>query len=155
MSVARPSVDLPHFAFATGIVVWSAWFCWDAWRTSVDVENMILIVPIAVVAVILYLFVAVSCFRVSSTTRREPLAAGMGIRIACSMALLAAFVVAGPLIGFDVACFLYLLAMMVFLGERRILVLLLAPLLFCVAAIYCFSELLSTPLPLLFSRGEG
>jgi hypothetical protein len=155
MSATRTSVDLPHFAFATGIVAWSAWFCWDAWRASPDIENLILIVPVGVVAVVLYLFVAVGCFRGAGTAGREPLGSGMAVRIAGSMGLLVAFVVAGPSIGFDFACVLYLFAMMVFLGERRILVLLLAPLLFCVAAIYCFNALLSTPLPLLFSRGEG
>ena len=40
-------------------------------------------------------------------------------------------------------------------GDRcRILVLLLVPLLFCVAVIYCFSTLLATPLPLFFLGGN-
>lgn len=71
------------------------------------------------------------------------------------MALLAAYAAGGPLIGFDVATFAYLLAMLLFLGERRIVVLVLVPGLFCAIAIYCFGTLLATPLPLLFFSGDG
>jgi hypothetical protein len=170
MSAARPiielagrkiAVDVPHLAFATGIAAWIAWFCWDAWRSSPNIENLILIVPGSAAAVILYLFVAAGCFRaaddaaVQEISPRKPLAIGVGVKVAGSMALLAALVVTGPLIGFDVASFVYMLAMMAFLGERRIAVLLLGPLLFCVAVIYCFNKLLATPLPLFFFSGQA
>ena len=156
----RIAVDLPHLAFVTGIGGWCAWFCRDAWRSNAGVENLILILPVSGAAVMLYLFIAAGCFRAvddaaGSRHAREPLARGIGIRIAGSMALLAAFVVTGPWIGFDVATFLYLLATLLFLGERRIIVLLLVPLVFCVAAIYCFNNLLQTPLPLLFVPGNA
>jgi len=153
------TVDLPHLAFATAIAAWSTWFCWDSWHASPDIENLILIVPGTVAAVILYGFVAAGCFRLANGARtqemspREPLVAGLGVKIAGSMALLAAFAFAGPLIGFDVASFVYMLAMMAFLGERRITVLLLVSLVFCVAVIYSFNVFLATPLPLFFFSG--
>ena len=163
MSAARPvihlagrkiAVDVPHLALASGIAGWCAWFCWDAWRSSADVENLIMIVPVSAAAVIFYLFTLPGCFQLVETLDREkprkPLSAGVGLKITGSMALLAGFVVAGPLVGFDIASFFYMLAMMAFLGERRILMLLLVPLLFCGIAIYCFNNLLSTPLPLFF-----
>ena len=155
------AVDVPHLVFVTCIAAWSAWFCWDSWRSSPDIENLILIVPVSAGAVLLYLFIAAGCFRFTGdaadqeTPLRESLARGLGVKIAGSMALLAAFVITGPLIGFDIASFVYIFAMLAFLGERRILVLLLAPLLFCAAAIYCFNELLATPLPLYFFPGYG
>jgi hypothetical protein len=184
MSAARPiiefagrkiAVDVPHLVFATSIAGWCAWFCRDAWRSNSGVENLILIVPAAAVAVILYLFVAAGCFRAEpggattapssrgsvgsgrqegASSEREPLAGGIGIKVAGSMALLAGFVVTGPLIGFDIASFLYMLGMLFFLGERRIVVLLAVPVIFCAAAIYCFNNLLSTPLPLYFFSGN-
>jgi len=170
MSVARPMiefggrkivVDLPHLAFATGIAGWSAWFCRDAWLSGPDIENLILIVPASAMAVALYIFVAAGCFHVAGKT--EKLAAtpqhvpakGTGFKVAGTMVLLAGFVIAGPLIGFDVASFAYIFAMLVLLGERRIIVLLLVPLLFCVAAIYCFNTILATPLPLYFFSGDA
>jgi putative tricarboxylic transport membrane protein len=152
------AVDISHLTFATGLAAWITWFCWDAWHASPAVENLILIMPVSAVAVVLYLFVVVDCFKYVAeadelhASRREPLASGVAAKVAGSMALLGAYVVAGPLIGFDVASFAYMLAMMCFLGERRILVLLLVPLLFCVAVIYCFNTLLSTPLPLFFGE---
>lgn len=170
MSVIRPvihlvgrniAVDLPHLAFVTGIGAWSAWFCCDAWRSNAGIENLIMIVPVSAVAIVLYLFVAAGCFHIvddadaSRNAPRKALTSGIGIRIAGSMALLAAYVVAGPWLGFDVATFLYLLVMMAFLGERRIVVLLLVPLVFCVVVIYCFNYLLATPLPLFFVPGNA
>ncbi len=143
------SVDLPHLILATGIAGWCAWLCWDAWRSSPDVENLIMIVPVSASAVIFYLFILADCFRRADQKRRA-LARGVGLKIAGSMALLAGFVITGPLIGFDVASFVYMFSMMAFLGERRILMLLLVPLLFCGVAIYCFNNLLATPLPLFF-----
>lgn len=161
MSAAHPtfelrgrtvSIDLPHLAFATAIAGWAAWFCWDAWHSGADVENLILILPASAAALVLYGFVVASCCRVVENAEplRPPLAKGVGVKVAGSMALLAGLVVAGPLVGFDVACFVYIAAMLAFLGERRIVILVLVPLIFCLIAIYGFSKILATPLPLFF-----
>jgi hypothetical protein len=150
------AVDLPHLSFATAIVAWCIWYGFDAWYAQRTVTNLILIVPATIGMVIVYLVVAVGCFHIFApsepppATDRKPLEPGMGVKIAGTMALLAAFVIAAPTIGFDVACFLYVEGMLLFLGERRIIVLILVPLLFCALAIYCFSQLLNTPLPLFF-----
>jgi len=153
--------DLPHLAFATAIAAWCIWFCQDAWRAQRDVENLILILPASLLAAILYVCVAAGCIRIVSAPEhdaaspRHPLRPGMATKIAGTMALLAAYVIAAPLIGFDVVSFVYILAMLLFLGERRILVLLLVPTLFCAIAIYCFDTILATPLPLLFFAGDA
>ena len=154
-------IDLPHLAFATAIAGWCIWFCQDAWRAQRDVENLIMILPASVLAVILYVFVAAGCVRIvggpghDEASPRKPLSPGMAGKIAGTMALLSAYVIAAPLIGFDVVSFAYILAMLWFLGERRILVLLLVPALFCAIAIYCFDTILATPLPLLFFAGDA
>ena len=59
-----------------------------------------------------------------------------------------------PQIGFDIASYLYVLAMLLFLGERRIIVLLLLPAAFAAVVIFGFGTLLDTPLPLLLI-GDG
>jgi hypothetical protein len=153
-------VDVAHLAFATAIAAWCVWFCYDAWSAQRDVENLILIVPASAAAVALYAVVAAGCFRLTRRPEapavvRRPLERGPAVKIAGTMALLAAYTVTGPLIGFDVATFAYILAMLLFLGERRILVLLLVPALFCAIAIYCFGTLLATPLPLLFFGSDA
>ena len=154
----RVGVDLPHLLFATGIMAWIAWFCRDAWKSDNAVENLILIVPASAIALILYLVVLAGCFvpiKTDAAEARAPLAAALVWKIAGSMALLGAFAVAGPLIGFDVVSFVYILAMLLLLGERRIWVLVLAPLIFSALAIYCFGTLLATPLPMLLFGEAG
>ena len=127
------AVDVPHLIFATLLAGWTAWYCWDASSASATVENLILILPISVAAVVLYFFVAAGCFhRVAAagephTFGHKALAGGMVVKVVGSMALLAGFVTAGPRIGFDITSFAYVLGMMAFLGERRIWVLLLVP----------------------------
>jgi hypothetical protein len=154
---SRIAVDLPHLAFVSAITGWCAWFCRDAWLSQADVENLIMIVPAAAAAVILYVFVAAGCFKVVGPAHdletRRPLQRGVGVKIAGTMALLAALVVAGPLIGFDIAAFVYILATLLLLGERRIMVLLLVPALFCIVVVYCFNTILPIPLPLFFLAG--
>jgi Tripartite tricarboxylate transporter TctB family len=156
----RIAVDAPHLAFATAIAAWSVWYCRDAWLAQDNVVNLIFIVPGTIAAVLVYVLVAAGCFRVvgpsgEAPPERQPLAPGMGFKIAGTMVLLAIFVFAAPEIGYDVASFLYVLAMLLFLGERRKLVLLLVPLVFCALAIYCFNTVLATPLPLLLIPSDS
>src|SRR5258708_2079621 len=131
---SKIAVDVPHLAFVTAIVAWCLWFFRDTWLAQADVENLILIAPASIAAGLLYLFVAAGCFRIVGHTddfeARRPLGSGAGVKIAGTMALLAALVIAGPLVGFDVASFVYILATLLLLGERRIIVLLLVPALF-------------------------
>jgi hypothetical protein len=157
LGASKIAVDVPHLAFVTAITAWCVWFCRDAWLAQAEVENLIMIVPAALAAGILYVFVAAGCFRVAGAvdnleTRRR-LDSGVGVKIAGAMALLAALVIAGPLIGFDIASFVYILATLLLLGERRIVVLLLVPALFCIVVVYCFDTILPIPLPLLFVPG--
>jgi hypothetical protein len=146
--------DLPHLLFASAIAGWCAWFGYDAWLAQRGVENLILIVPGAVAAISLYAVIAVQCVRaVDAPAPASPGRHGGG-KVVGTMALLAAYAVAGPTIGFDISSFVYILAMLLFLGERRILVLLLVPALFCAVVISLFGIVLATPLPLLLFPGE-
>lgn len=160
LSDRKIAVDVPHLAFATAIAGWIVWYCWDAWHANAAVENLILILPASVIAVVLYLFVVLgSIKRAKQPVKKAPspvesASQKTAMKIAGSMVALAGFVIAAPFIGFDVASFAYILIMMVFLGERRIAVLLIFPLLFSVVVIYSFGTLLSTPLPVLILRGQ-
>ena len=162
MAASRPTVrfggrtvvlDLPHLLFASAIAGWCGWFGYDAWLAQRSVENLILIVPAAAATILLYLVIAVQCVRVVDAPA-TPSARRAGGKVAGTMALLAAYAIAGPTIGFDVSSFAYILAMLVFLGERRIVVLLLVPALFCALVIGLFGIVLDTPLPLLLFPGE-
>lgn len=125
------------------------------------VANLIMIVPSTVGGIILYVFVAVGCFHSLNLRQpevlceRSPLERGKGLKIAGTMAMLFGFVIVSPTVGFDVACLLYVGGMLIFLGERRPLPLILIPVIFCAIAIYCFSQILYTPLPLFFFGGDN
>lgn len=155
------AVDIPQVAFATCIAGWAAWYCWDAWHASAEVENLIMILPVSIIAIVLYFFVlSGSIKRVkkdeeAATAPNETVSRKTAIKIFGSMVLLGGFVIAGPYIGFDVASFLYMLLMMAFLGERRPVALVVISVLFSIVVIYCFSTLLATPLPVLIFRGQG
>jgi hypothetical protein len=149
------AVDLPHLALATVIAGWCAWLCFDAWRSRPGVENLILIAPASLAAVVLYVVVAAGCVRKlpageDAGSPRAKIASAVMTKVVGSMTLLTVCVVASPLIGFDLGVFAFLVAMLLLLGERRLLVLLLFPALFCAVAIYCFAAILDTPLPLFF-----
>lgn len=160
-AVGKFAVDIPNIVFATALAGWVAWYCWDAWHANAAMENVILILPVSALGILLYFFVVAGCIKRISmdekrcASSREPMSRGMAIKIVGSMAMLAALVLAGPMIGFDIASFVYMLGMMAFLGERRILVLLFFPLIFSIVVIYCFGTLLSTPLPVLILRGQN
>jgi hypothetical protein len=148
------AVDLPHLAFASAIAGWVAWYCCDAALAQASVSNLIMILPASLAALALYLTIAVGCFRVVGPAEppeplRKPLALGLAAKIAAAMALLVAYAVSAPWIGFDVASFTYVFATLVLLGERRPLALVLIPGLFCVSVIYVFGTVMATPLPLL------
>ena len=57
---SKIAVDVPS-RFRRRDRGWCAWFCRDAWLSQADVENLIMIVPAAVAAGILYVFVAAGC----------------------------------------------------------------------------------------------
>jgi hypothetical protein len=149
--IQKRKVDWPVLAFATALAGWAAWFGWDAWRAAADVENLILILPAVVAALLIYLVVAARCFHpVESSAERRPIDRKTAVRILGSMALLAGLVTIGPLTGFDLAAFGYMLAMLLLLGERRPLVLLAAPVLFTALIVFGFNKILATPLPMVF-----
>jgi hypothetical protein len=152
------AVDLPHLIFVTAMAGWCAWYWSDAYRASDDIENLSLIEPTAILALALYIFVLrdiISVRRVAAVQEpklspRKNIERSFLHRLLGTMALLAMYVGASLYVGFDITSFLYILLTLLFLGERRPLVLLLTPLIFCAVAIYCFNTILATPLPLTF-----
>jgi hypothetical protein len=115
------------------IIAFAVWLTLDARRASPDLENLVLIVPAAV------LTVGTACWlAVGATLRQEPAstAAAPSSRFAVKVAgllLLLVLLVAGlEVVGFDVASFLFLLGGAWLLGERRLL-----PLILFAAAFTC------------------
>jgi hypothetical protein len=154
------AVDVPHVVFVSAVVGFCAWYLLDARGASTNVQNLLLIEPISILVFVLYVFIlrdAITIERpagplLAMPAPREPLTPRFRQRIFGSMALLGLYVLTMAEIGFDLATFLYVLATLFLLGERRIAVLLPVPLLFCALAIYAFGTILSLPVPLLVDR---
>jgi len=105
------------------IAAFAVWLADDAVRRSPTLENLVMIVPAAILVVALAVGLAVAALRArDGGADRVP--ASFMLK-ACVLLLLLVGLVAGfETIGFDTASFLFLLAAPVLLGERRVLPLL-------------------------------
>jgi putative tricarboxylic transport membrane protein len=153
----RVVFDLPHAALVTAIAGWCLWYLFDARAASTNIQNLILIQPLAILVAILWVAILRETVRFEPTKRlpdsaapqREPLDRTTAFKVFGSMALLGLYVASMTTIGFDVATFVYVLASLLLLGERRLAVLAPVPLLFTTIVVVAFDQLLARPLPLL------
>jgi hypothetical protein len=154
----RVSVDVPHLLLVAAAAGWCGWFWFDSYAAAADIENLSLIEPTAIAALLLCAAILRDCIQIRRAEEpsgpprlsRPPLEPTFRARLLGTMALLALYVAISPFSGFDIATFAYILATLFFLGERRVWVLVLTPAIVCVVAIYAFNTILATPLPLFF-----
>ncbi len=146
----KSRADLPHALFLCAIGGWTLWYLLDARAASSDIQNLGLIAPVALAVIVLC---GIALIETGHAEPRAKLPWPAAKRILGTMSLLGAYVLTMDRIGFDVATWLYVLANLIFLGERRIWMLAAAPLGFTALVIYAFSAVLRTPLPLLFGGG--
>lgn len=149
------AVDVPHLLFLTGLVGFCAWYFLDAYTASDTLENLLLIEPAVIAAVILYFVILRDVIRVvpesgAVTTGRQPLSPLVLTRIFGGMGLLIAYVALMGVIGFDVATVLYVAATLALLGERRPVMLVVLPLVFGLLVVYGFRQMVTVPVPTLY-----
>jgi hypothetical protein len=121
----RPST-LEHLGFVLVLGLFVGWYLWTSVAASATFENLLLVGPVGVVGLVLVAIVIVQTVVQKNTT---PAAAGaipdrMPVgrtrdAIAVIIAFLA-FVATTSIVGFDLATFLFMAAVMWYLGERRI-----------------------------------
>ena len=159
----RLHVEWGHLAFVLFMAAFCAWFWLDARAASTNVQNLLVIQPAAIFALLLCAAIAIRLVKIeridtagSNPEKPAPAASVLralwragelrGILIA---ALLGAYVFGVLLAGFDLATFLFLAAGMFLLGERRPLFLGGFSALFALALSYGFKVMLSVPVPTL------
>jgi hypothetical protein len=153
----RITFDLPHALLVTAIAGWCLWYFLDACTASVNIQNLVLIQPLAILVAILWIVILRETIHVELAAQapgpppahRERLDGPNALKVFGSMALLGLYVAAMSAIGLDVATFVYVLASLFLLGERRLAVLLAVPAVFTAITVLAFDRLLATPLPLL------
>lgn len=134
-------------AVLAGLVAFTLWYLSDAWRASDSVENLILILPIAGLAVLLCTLDLITQLRNGPTEEhdsREPV-----VEILPVMGLFAAYVLTLEWLGFDVGTLLFVAAFLWLQGERRKVWLLGYSLCFGLLVALFFSYMLPYPMPML------
>jgi hypothetical protein len=131
------------------IALFAAWLAFDAAARSRSLENLVLIVPGAI------LTVAVAAGLIAATLMRPPAAgaaappSGSGRQVAGLLALLVLLLLGLETVGFDLASFLFLLGATRLLGERRPVPLLIFAAGLTAAVVTSLRFLLPFPMPTL------
>ncbi|OWU83125.1 hypothetical protein ATO6_19915 [Oceanicola sp. 22II-s10i] len=141
-----------HVIVLLVVAGWAIWFLHDSWRVSDSVENLMLIAPAAVLLLALCLFVILRAARDPSREDGEggsfaPLLSDL--RSLGFIALFAAFIGGLAWGWFDLAAFVFILASLLLLGERKILLAVIYSAAFAGASTWALSEMLPYDVPAL------
>ncbi len=99
-----------------GLIAFTSWYGYDAWQVSDSIENLILIVPIGIGAL---LFCAIELFRQFSG-RTTPIKNAQPVKeVFPVIALFTGYVLSLELLGFDIATTLFVAIYLIMQGERR------------------------------------
>ncbi len=153
---ARLRVDWGHLILVAVTAGFCLWYWQDARKASADIENLLLIQPAVILALMLCLVIACGAMKLerdeapagerAADERPRPAREWRGIAVA---SLLLLYVVALIPVGFDVATFVFLVAGMYALGERRPVFLLCYSGALAAFLSYSFKVMLSVPVPTL------
>ena len=128
------------------------WYMYDAWKASPRAENLVLIAPVGVLALVC---IAVGAWlEVRSRLRRDPGEGGerpapVSPRTVGLMAALVLYVALMPYVGFDAATFVFAGGSAFAMGERRPATLLCFSVLLTVIVVVTFKLMQPVPLPVL------
>lgn len=158
----RIRIDPGHLLFIGIVGGYCLWYLADTRAASTSVQNLLLIQPAVVVALLLVLAIlptVVSIERAAgpiAPPAAHPAAQGAsgrrlgdGLRILGLIVLLGLYVFLMTDIGFDVATFLFVSGSLLLFGERRPSLVILLPLVFTAVTVYGFKAMLSIPVPTL------
>lgn len=177
---SRYRVDWGHLAFLAVLAAAVAWYLLDAMSVSLSINNLMLVAPLAVLALGLCVFVAPQCFHrqaISTAGPAEDLRAtgaapvrtgdvhvddvhvanmhvgdmhaggsSNPLLIGVVAVVLGLYVSLLNVIGFDIASYLFVLAVMVICGERRPIPLLVYPVIVALVLVAGFRALLPYPM---------
>jgi hypothetical protein len=156
---ARRTVDWGHLVFLIVICGAVLWYLLDAVSVSTSPHNLLLIAPLSVAVLVLAAFVVPQCFKPDASAKpnhhgitmsgtRELRSSGARdlLLIGGVAASLGAYVFLLNVIGFDIATWLFGLAVMFTCGERRPLPLVVYPLAVAIVLIAGFHALLPFPM---------
>lgn len=152
-------IDWAHLVFVTLIAASVLWYLLDARAVSMKVNNLLLVEPLALFALLMYLLILPQCFRradaegeQNAPAPEDPLAPALPTefwalaRVGVLGLALGLLVFLMDTIGFDIAIWLFALATMLICGERRPIPLAVYPLAVAIVAVYGFRALMPYPM---------
>lgn len=147
---------LPELTLAGFFLLLSCWYLTDAYRASSSTENLLLILPASIVVIALCLWIIGRTLYEAMQNRaqesEEEKPERKQVSVFGAMCILAGFVLSMDWIGFDVATFLFMVALMFLQGERRPFWLGCFPLVFAVLVSLFFEYMIPYPMPMLLGR---
>jgi hypothetical protein len=155
-------IEWLHLTFITIVAGFVLWYLLDARSVSLSVNNLLLVQPLAIFALLMYLLIVPQCFRPADETNEPeapaaddplqpqlPEGRALG-RVGLLGLALGAFVFSLNTLGFDVAIWLFALVTMAVCGERRPIPLIVYPLAVALVAVYGFRALMPYPMATTF-----
>lgn len=153
-------IDWVHLSFITLVAAGVLWYLFDARSVSLSVNNLLLVQPLAIFALVMYALIVPQCFRRTDAIEQEkaPIAdplqpqlpEGRALaRVALLGLALGAFVFSLNPLGFDLAIWLFALITMAICGERRPIPLIVYPIAVALVSVYGFRMLIHYPMPTL------
>ncbi|HEV7264886.1 MAG TPA: hypothetical protein VGN83_08225 [Falsiroseomonas sp.] len=151
----RLHVDWGHLLVATAMAGGVVAYLLEARAVSLSTNNLLLVQPVALLALLLYLLVLPQCIRFDAAPPAEETPTGAAIRaeggadllrVAALAVCFGLFILGLETIGFDVSAWLFTLVALWIGGERRWPVLLLFPPVFAAAVILLFRLMMPYPM---------
>lgn len=155
--------NYPELGLASFFLILACWYLLDAYRASSSSENLLLILPAAVVVIGLCLWIiGTTLFNSIRTISLQPTLEEeksekktpekKQVSVLGAMVILGCFVLSMDWIGFDVATFLFMVAFMFLQGERRLFWLGGFSLIFAFLVSMFFEYMIPYPMPMLLGR---
>ncbi len=138
-------LDWGHLAVVALVATVTALYLHDSFNASPTTDNLILILPASILALLLCAGIAVGILRRSGPEEDLP---PLG-RTPILMGLFALYIVTLPFLGFDVGSAVFVAAALLSDGERRLVPLLAIPICFAAITTWIFAALVPYPLPTL------
>jgi small-conductance mechanosensitive channel len=152
-------VDWGHLLFVALIAAAVLWYLLDARSVSLRVNNLLLVQPVALFALLMVVLIIPQCFQRADReiagdeqAEDDPLAPALPkearalIQIGIVAVALGALVFTLNVIGFDIAIWLFCLVVMLVCNERRPLPLILYPIAVTLVLVYGFRALMPYPM---------
>ena len=152
-------IDWAHLVFVTLMAAAVLWYLLDARAVSLRINNILLVQPLALFALLMYLLILPQCFRRADAEAEpqapaveDPLAPALPTefkalaRVGILGVALGLLVFSMDTIGFDIAIWLFALATMLICGERRPIPLAIFPAAVAIVAVYGFRALMPYPM---------